>query len=215
MSKTNLNVSRRQALAGIGIAGAVATTPVAFAASPDRSAWNRAIARMEAAEAEERRTGAIMTAAHDAGEKACPRQDHFFRRYNLGVGDSREKNFRAAHMNIVIERTTASGRVLTFDEARQATADAYRIVDDFETYCAKSEAAFADYYRAEPIYDAAVARREAAREFVLTLPAPDEAALLRKLELLTVWLDEYDNEDKGRVNAVVSDARRILKGRAA
>lgn len=217
MAMEQANLSRRQALAGIGLAGAAAAVPVAAlakAAKSDRRAWNAAVARLGAAEAEYSRTSAQVSAVHDAAEAICPRRDEFFSRYGLGRGWSRERNFRAARMSIVIERTP-KGRMLTPEEAEEADADAYRIVDDFETWCARHDEAFRDYDAWEDRLDAVVDERSAAQDALLTTEAPDREALLFKIELLASMLEEAAVEDANRFGAVRTDARRLLVNRRA
>lgn len=162
-------ISRRQALAGIGLAGATAAVPitgasVAKAATADRSAWNKAVAWLKATEAEYSRVHARYSEAHDAAEAACPRRDEFFSRYGLGCGLSRERNFRAAHITIVNERVDERRRRLSSEEAKQATADGYRVVDDFETWLACRDEAFREHDAWESRFDAVVDKRATAQE---------------------------------------------------
>lgn len=208
-------VSRRQAIAGIGAVTATAAVPAAavpLVSAVARSHWDAAIARLKTAQAEYERISAHVTAVHDAAEALCPRRDEFFSRYNLGCGLSRERNFRAAHSRIVIER--AKGRSLTPEQAKQATADAYRVVDDFENWCTHRNEAFRDYDACEKWLDAAVDERSAAQDALLAADAPDHEALLSKIELLASMLEEADAEDAKRLGAIRKDGRRLLAGTA-
>lgn len=218
MASNEHNISRRQTLVGIGLAGATGLVPIAGAsiakaAQPDRSAWNAAVARLKAVQEQFARIDGTLRALHDAAEAACPRRDEFFRRFGMGSGWSRQRNFQAAQMAIVIERTEG-GAVLSRAAAEQATADAYRVVDDFETWCARHDEAFREYNAMEERFDAIVDERSRAQEAVLATPAPDSDALLFKIELLSAMMTEAAAEDAHRLDAVHADARRLLTGRA-
>lgn len=52
--------------------------------------------------------------------------------------------------------------------------------------------------------------RSKARNDLLETPAPDQAAMLVKIELLAVILDEVSSEDAENIAAVRNDARRLL-----
>lgn len=213
MTADKHNISRRQTLVGIGLAGATAIVPVAGAtiakaAQGDRSTFDAAVARLRLADAELQQLDAALTSAHDAAEAACPRMDEFFKRYGLGAGWSYDRNYRAAHMSLVIERS--KGRHSTPQEAKQISADAYRVVDDFETYCARRDEAFRGYDKLENRFDAVVDERSNARNDLLDTPAPDQAAMLVKIELLAAILDEVSSEDAESIAAVRNDARRLL-----
>lgn len=211
-------LSRRQTLVGIGLAGATAVIPlagasIAKAAQADRSAWNAAVARLKAVQEQFARIDGNLRALHDAAEAACPRRDEFFRRYGMGCGWSRQRNFRAAQMALVMERAEG-GAVLTKPAAERVTAEAYRVVDDFETWCARHDEAFREYDALEERFDAIVDERSRAQEVVIATPAPDDDALLFKIELLSAMMTEAAAEDADRLGAVHADARRLLTGRA-
>jgi hypothetical protein len=54
-----------------------------------------------------------------------------------------------------------------------------------------------------------------ARARLFALPAPDNEALIFKVELLSSILDELEEEDATSLGMVVADARRLLSvGRA-
>lgn len=214
MATNNRNLSRRQTLVGIGLAGATTMVPgasIAKAAQPDRSAWIAAVAKLKAADAQYESMSAVIEKMYDAAEAACPRQSEFFTRYNLGHGKSYDSNFRAAHRSLVMERVR--GRCLTSDEAKQTTADAYRIADDFEAYDARRKEAYRGYDEAEARFDEVVDKRWTAFNELLTTPAPDEQALVFKLERLAAEMTTGDADDAERVEAIRNDARRLL-GRA-
>lgn len=214
MATKQHNVSRRQALVGIGTALAaapVAATGIATG-KPDHSAWDAAVAKLATVDARYENMSALMTKMHDAAEAACPRQDECFQRHSLRHGASYDSNFRAAHMSLIIER--AKGRdILPADECKKITADAHCLVDDFEAYHARREEAFRNYHPMEDEFDAVVDKRWQALNDLLTTPAPDEQAVLFKLERLTVEMTSAAVEDAERVEAVRNDARRLF-GRA-
>lgn len=210
-------MSRRQAMNMMTAVAAVPalalqTTPAWGKRTVDRRAWDTAVARLRAAEAEYERFGERQTAAHDAAEAACPREDHWFSRYDLGVyknlDEGHERNIRAAQVSLVIER--AYGRQLSDEEARQVSADAERIVDDFEAYCARHKEAFREYDILQERFDALVDQRERARDAVLAATAPDQQALRLKIEVLATMMREADVEDADRIGAVLGDAKHLL-----
>jgi hypothetical protein len=209
-------MNRREVIIGIGLAGATAAAPIAgatLAKAADRSEWNKAVARLKAVKAEYERVSAHSSATHDVAEASCPYRREFFSRYGLGATWDRERNVRAAQRNIMIER--AKGQRLTADEAKQATADAYHVVDDFEGWCARRDEAFREHHAWEERFDALADKRLSAQEAVLSIEAPDHEALLFKIELLAGMLNEAAVEDADRLNMIRTDARRLLPaGRA-
>lgn len=205
--------TRREALAGFALTmslGAVPGRALATAAS-GRPAWNAATARVRCLTDAVSRIGEHCTAAHEEAEKACPRKDELFSRYNLHSGVSRKRNFQSAQMAVLMER--CRGRAsLSDEEARQATTEANRLVDEFEAYRAAREQAFSEYDDIQDRFDKALDECDAARSALLNMPAPDQAALLEKIDLLAQILDEACAEDKDRMAAVRADAHRLLSG---
>lgn len=214
---SSTGISRRQAMNIMTAVAAVPAVGFPSAALPftptDRRAWNAAVARYERATEKVERVGNDNMEAHDAAEAACPRNDEYFSRYNMGRGDSPDRNFRACHMSLVIERTKEGP--LTPDEAKQTAVDAQRLVDEFEAYSASRDAAFAGYDQLEDRFDRVVDEQAEARKLLIETPAPDNEALLYKIEMLAAYLTECASEDADRLNAVSADARRLLTvGRA-
>lgn len=211
-------LSRRQALAGIALAGAATSSATvaagtAFVPRAGRAAWDAAVARLNAAERAYERVAAIYERTYEAAEAACPRRDEFSTRYKVSHGQSRESNHWAARSSLVMERM--KDRYLTADEARQATDDAWRIVDDFEAYSARRAEAYRDHSKAEAEHDVAAWDRSKARDALFATPAPDNAAMLFKIELLSNMMCEAEVEDADRLKAICTDARRLLtSGRA-
>lgn len=73
MNNSQHTVSRRQALAGIGVASAVAMAPAALAAAPtDRTAWVHAVAALDSAERHMNATSMTWSAAHSRCEALKP-----------------------------------------------------------------------------------------------------------------------------------------------
>lgn len=209
---TSMNLTRRAALAATVAAASLAGVPASatiLALPADRSAWDRAVALLKEADAALERMDAVYTPAHEAAEAACPYQKEFFTRYHLGSGISRDSNFRSAHMNLVIER--AKGRPnLTAEEAKAIAADANRIVDEFETWSKRREIAFRGYDEIEKRFDTLVDERADARQAVIDTAAPDPAAMLFKMELVSEIMRECGAEDAESVAAIRNDARRLL-----
>lgn len=112
MTTDKHNISRRQTLVGIGLAGATAIVPVAGAtiakaAQGNRSAFDTAVARLRVADAELQQIDAVLTSAHDAAEAACPRMDEFFKRYGLGAG-TRPRRKRSKYPSMPTASLTTS-----------------------------------------------------------------------------------------------------------
>ena len=207
--------TRRQALAGLAFTAALGAVPVSALAEgfSSRAAWNTAVARVRATTEAVKRTGAHCSAAHAEAEAACPPNNEFFERYNVHHGVSREQNVRQAQISILLDH--CYGRAPTVQEHRQIFADANRVVDDFEAYCAKRDEAYRDYDECQEQFDNAADAQHDAREALLYLPAPDHAALLEKIDLLALIMQEMAVEDAERMAAVKADAHRLLNaGRA-
>lgn len=200
-------------MSAVVAAPALALAPPAFGRSPNRHDWELAVTRYETLTAQMKQMSNANWALHDAAEAACPRNEEFYSRYGMGHGSSRDRNFQAAHFSLVLER--AKGRHLTPEEAKQTTEDALRLVDEFDDYSARHDAAFAEYDRAEDQFDALVDKQSEARRVLFDTPAPDNTALLYKIEVLAGFLTEAASEDADSLNAIHADARLILaNGRA-
>ncbi|MCH8617164.1 hypothetical protein LZ016_13785 [Sphingomonas sp. SM33] len=208
--------TRRKALAGLALAPVAVSVPLsashAFSVY-DRGAWSTAVANYKAVAAKVERASAALEKLHDIADARCPREDVFFRRYQMGHGWSRKRNFEAALWSLSVER--GRGRTLTDAELAKLDADANRVVDDFEAYSARHDAAFAEYDRQEALFDSLVDRRADAFRAVIDTPAPDNEALLYKLELLATLLEGFHSEDAPTLDKIRLDARRLLTtGRA-
>lgn len=214
-----VGISRRDAMnmmTAVAAVPAVSMVPMAPAMASlkaDRTAWDRAVAHLRAAQSEYERIDPLRSAAFEAAEAECPRRAEFFSRYNLGCYDDQEKgrewNFAAAHITVVTERTAALRRALTPEEAKDATAQAKRIVDEFDDWVRRRGRAHArhDCEALEARFNAVVDRHYDAQDALLATEAPDHAAVLAKLEILVSMMDGQD--DQKRVVAIRDDARRL------
>ena len=216
MATNEPHTTRRQALAGLAITAALGTIPVTALAksTPNRAAWNTATARVRATSGAVKRIWDHCSAAHGEANAACPRREEFFSRYNLGWRSSRESNFKSTQFAILMEHCHGK-QSATDEDARQVIAETNRVLDDFEAYCAKHDEAFGGYEEHQERFDAAVDAMDDARHALLIMPAPDPAALLEKIELLALIMDEAGVEDAERMAAVRTDARRLLKQKRA
>lgn len=182
--------------------------------STDRAAWDRAVAYLRAVQAEYDLINPQHTAAFGAAEAICPREGEFYSRYGLGwyeeEATGRERNFYAARTTVVAERSRDLGRALTLDEAKKAAAEARGAVDQFEAHLKRRDEVHAQYDCDgwENRFDAVVDRRWKAQNAVLRTKAPDQEAMLFKLELLAGIMD--GEQDQQRVIAIRDDARRLL-----
>jgi hypothetical protein len=175
-----------------------------------RSAWDRAAARVQELQAEYDRVNPQHSAAFDAAEAECPREEVFFRRYKLGCNFSREENLRAAHQAVVLERVCVLGRSLrNGKEAAEAREEAIRIVDRFDDWRKRYTKAHErhDCDAWEERYNAVVDRRYEAQDALIAMKAPDHAAVLLKLEILAERMDGEDSQEY--VEAVRDDMRRL------
>lgn len=193
---------------------AVALLPTpAAGAVVDRTAWDRAVAELRCAEANLSRISPIHDAAFDAAEAMCPRRAEFFSRYDLGCyadeSRGREHNLAAAWLTIVRERGIATP-IQDPTQSREVTSEARRVVDEFDAWRRRRDEAHA-FHRCDEIdkqWEAAVDRVYDAREALLKSDAPDESALLLKLEILTKLMD--GEQDLPHVKQLQTDAQRLL-----
>lgn len=205
-------MNRREVLIGIGLAGATATAPVAgatLAKAADRRTWTEAVSGLRVAQAELRRFDALLSAAYEAADAACPRRDEFFSRYGMGIGWDRERNVRQAYTALMIERAEAVP--VTAHDAKQASAVAERIVDEFEAWCARYSEAFREYDALEKRFEQVVDERDAAQKALLATDAPDREALRFKIELLADMMNEADADDAKHLTRIREDALRLLE----
>ena len=148
--------------------------------------------RYEQACAEFDRLWAVAYAAEEAEELECPRVDHYFDEYKLGIGMSRER---------VVETL----RWYAYRGARPVDVDA--TADEFMAY-QESHKECHERHRTEELNDAASEYGEThyfpARAALMAAPAPDAEALLLKMEIAATWADEPF------VDSCFADVRRLL-----
>jgi hypothetical protein len=99
----------------------------------------------------------------------------------------------------------------THAEAAELFAKAASIVGEYRAVQQEmSEACERIYGDVEERHDAAVDKLSAAREKLLATPAPDAAAFLYKLDVLSAYINEVESEDAERFNHIAADIRRLL-----
>jgi hypothetical protein len=178
--------------------------------------WRIALSEYEAAttaferlDAEHREAQATYRA--EIGE---PNPD--FETYGVGKASNRVRLNRLDHVRsveTVVAMVDFKGRSdLTETDFAAIASKAARLVDAFEEHCVNAEKA------GERILDAVEKRWEGAletlwakRRALLATPAPDSAAMLRKLDLLAAYMTEGDDEQAGGVAAIRDDAHRLFE----
>lgn len=185
----------------------------------DRSAWDSALARYQHAKSTFDRLWEEASAAEESWDAACPREARYFDKYNLGIGMNRERAFSELRYQLC-QRAGINGLVISPPQRRkecEAKLDAIgkeaeRIADEFMTY-QQRHADTKRSCRVEETTDAAHDYGEQhffpSREALMRLPAPDQAALLVKMEISTRSLDDEHAE------STLADARRLLSGGGA
>lgn len=200
-------MNRRDLLKGAA-AAPLAMLPISSVMAADRSDWNKALTAYRTAVANEERITAHCNALYEGADAACPRREEFFSRYKLGVTHDHGRNVRSAYMALLIERS--KGRHFTEEEVQQTLADAEAVVADFEQWVRDYDHAFSAYEAFEPTQEAAIEAVTAARVALLKAEAPDNAALLFKIEVLADFLAETESEDTEPMTDIRADARRLL-----
>ena len=192
--------TRRQMLAGMAIAGATASTPfigasIAKSATADTLAWDAALPRWKAVE----QTYDAICDRHDAVEEAygdaSPRIDRYFDDY--GLNTSMERGHVEGALTIYNTRMRLNGA---------AKVDVAKVADEFDAY-QKRDADLRKHYRVDEYWDAVTAYRPTffrARDRIMEVPAPHVAALLVKIEIASISLDN------NHADAMLADARRLL-----
>lgn len=154
-------------------------------------AWDEAFGRFAEIDAAFDEAIERHTAADEAADVEVPREDRFFDEYNLGMGMSRER---------VLDALRSYGW-----RAGEAV-DEPAILAEFEDYQARVRAAN-KRHRVEELDAKVDELREPwreAREALMAVPAPDQAALLVKLEVALIsGCDDH-------ADSALADARRLL-----
>lgn len=215
MASNEHNISRRQTLVAIGLAGATAVVPVAgsgIAKAADRSLWEAAHAHFQRVNAEYDRRIEAAEAAEEAAHAACPRVDSYFDEHKLGIGMNRKTALGNAQYAVAIRAGEAAGagKAMTDAEVAALYDECPRVVDDFMVYQERHKET-ERLYRVKELNEHVSAYRETyfeARDAFMRVPAPDAEALLAKMEIASTWLDDP------YVDSAFADARRLLAGRA-
>ena len=206
MATSDHTLSRRQALAGLSMAGAVAATPAMAATATrsalgDSSAWDQASAAWRLVDQKFDALGDRFDAAEEAwGDADGPRVDRYFEEYRLDTSMTRDQAESALKM--FNTRARLSGR---------AQIDATKIADEFAASLKRS-ADLKKHFRVDEHWDRMKAYQttfDEVRDAIMKIPAPHVAALLIKIEIAAISLDDEHAE------SVLADARRLLSnGRA-
>lgn len=208
-----MTMTRRTALSAAVAAATIAAAPASasiIAAPPvsvSSNAWNKALAEYQRAQAEHDRLWAAFNDAEERCGKACPRVDHYFDEYKLGMGMKRE----TVLMNLTVELSRQRAKAFALlDEAGkreaclQIRADCERIADEFMAYQARDRAT-QERCRIDDLNEVAAEFGERhyfpARERLMETPAPDTAALLVKMGIAAQSGDE-DHMERCHADAV-------------
>ena len=204
MASTNITLSRRQALAGLSIIGAAVAAPamgatLARPAIGDTREWDPAFAQWSAAKAQFDALCDRFNLADEALGDASPRVDRYFDEYRL---------------NTLMERGHVEGALGMYNTRQRLTGgakiDVQTVADEFVAYLRRG-AELRKRFRVDEYWSEVQAYRPTyfeARDRIMGVPAPHVAALLVKIEISAISLDEE------HANAVLADARRLV-GREA
>ncbi len=182
--------------------------------SVDRSVWDKEFARFQRVKAEYDRLCDAETAADDAAGEAVPREARFFEQYGLYMGNDRKAAVRAITHACYRRDLGQRGYPLYPQREREAfdakmaeiNAEAERVADEFITFKARTEEA-KRRYRCKELAEqrsSYLPRYVEARDALIAVPAPDNAALLTKMEIAAESLDDEHAE------SALLDARRLL-----
>lgn len=201
MTTDSTITSRRAILAGALIAApavaALATSTRGFPLAVNTAAWDQTLAAFRKVEMTHDALWDSWERADEAvGDNTPDRVDRYFDDYRLGIGMKRDAveywlnayNVGRGEGRIDVARTADE-----FDAYQRQTLDAR---ERFQTDRRYKEASGHN-----PVY-------QAARDALMEVPAPTIAALLIKIEIAAVSLDD----DHGQ--STLSDARRLLSGEA-
>lgn len=198
-------MNRREMLTGIAVAGAAAATPfigasVAKAATADTRAWDMVYPEWEAVRQKFDALVNRFDAAEEAYGDASPRVDRYFNDYGFNMGMER------GHMEGALAMYNTRMRV-----AGRPKVNVQQVADEFDAY-RRRDADRRKHFRVNEYWDAVTAYRPTffeARDRIMDVPAPTIAALLIKIEIAAISLDD------DHAGAMLADARRLLShGRA-
>ncbi len=210
--------TRREALTALALSAVAETVPAVAAAksaSVDRSAWDAEFARFQRVRAEYDRLCDAEATADEAAGESVPREARFFDTYGLYMGDDREAAVRSITAACCSRDFGRQRGIPLYPkhereayEAKLAeiNAEAERVADEFMAYNARTKEA-ERLHRCKEWAEqrkAYLPRYLEAREALMALPAPDNAALLAKLEIAAESLTDDHAE------SALADARRLL-----
>ena len=190
-------MNRREVLTGMALASAAAAVPaVAMAETrPDSRAWDREFTHWCTIEGKFDELCDRFNAAEEAWGGSDPRVDHYFEEYNL---------------NTSMKRGHVEGTLAMYNTRMRLTSgtqiDVQRVADEFEAYLQRS-ARLRDQFRVGEYWGQVEEYRPTyfeARDRIMQVPAPHVAALLVKIEIAAISLDEEHAE------VMLAAARRLL-----
>lgn len=218
LSGRGAGMDRRQAMNVMTAIAAVPAVGISKSAiahvGPDRRAWEQAYERFQRAKRESERLFGEHSAAEVAWDAACPRESRFFDEFNLGIGIQRDRVLDRVRHKLGTQQGI-SGIVMSPPASRKAyeakldaiSNDARQITDHFMAYQDRHNET-KSAFRVEELWQRATDFDDEcyfpARDELMRLPAPDEAALLVIMEVSCVSLDDEHAE------SVLADARRLL-----
>lgn len=152
--------------------------------------------------------------AYSSGEEAAHRDyppdgERFFAEYRILVGGDPKSAEIATRMAIQM-RDYRDKDDLSAEELQAIDAEAEKVLADLADYRRSVEEANVRH-RVKPLSDECDAACDAycdARRAFLATPAPDERALLAKLEAVA----EYDDDNANGTQNVLEDAQRLFGG---
>ena len=201
MATNENNITRRQTLAGFGLAAAAVAVPTSavakLALGSDRSAWDAAFARYQRANAKHIALVDAHSQAEEAHSVAHPRKDIFFDEYRLGIGMTYERAVETLNFYSIIKKRPINAKA---------------IAEEFMAY-QHEDKELSRRFKLDELDDAVTEHLKSeylpARDALMQLAAPDAAGLLAKIEIATVSLENDHAE------SMLADARRLLShGRA-
>jgi len=196
-------MNRREMLTGVAVAGAtvaLSAPTIAKTLPASRAAWDSAFAHWSIVQAKYDAVCDRFSAAEEAWGDAQPRIDRYFDVYGLNTRMERGHVEGALQMYNTRQRVGGGTQI-----------DIQQVADEFGAYLKRS-ADLRRHLRVEEYWDRSEAYRPTyfeARDRLMNIPAPDLAALLVKIEIAAVSLDDE------HADSMLTDARRLLShGRA-
>lgn len=211
MTNNTPTVTRRETLAGIGLAAATATVPVSASASVggDSVAWDKAMAAFKKAENEAQQIVRLYGVAESRFIALRPSLDMIDKKNLPCVMPSEHQLAVSLDLDQAWERFLASeGKTWWAANPDKKKAEVRAALDSVQAYRDQLDHArsFTKLRYYEEQADAATERLGDARDALLEMPAPHAKALLFKLEYFmedTVYTEDF-------VAPTIADMRRLL-----